>query len=121
MRDKVDLRLKQSFGKSQLTPVDIDDEIGTLVAEMLPQLIGDVVASTVQAAMTGNGTQLRSLDGLEQRIERLVEPQARALRPRAQQLCTRMEALDALDNALAYRLPSGAPLQLLQVDRRPAK
>lgn len=121
VRDKVDLRLKQSFGKSQLTPVDIDDEIGTLVAEMLPQLIGDVVASTVQAAMTGNGTQLRSLDGLEQRIERLVEPQARALRPRAQQLCTRMEALDALDNALAYRLPSGAPLQLLQVDRRPAK
>ncbi|MGQ3467814.1 DUF2884 family protein, partial [Xanthomonas campestris] len=121
VRDKVDLRLKQSFGKSQLTPVDIDDEIGTLVAEMLPQLIGDVVASTVQAAMTGNGAQLRSLDGLEQRIERLVEPQARALRPRAQQLCTRMEALDALDNALAYRLPSGAPLQLLQVDRRPAK
>lgn len=121
VRDKVDLRLKQSFGKSQLTPVDIDDEIGALVAEMLPQLIGDVVASTVQAAMTGNGTQLRSLDGLEQRIERLVEPQARALRPRAQQLCTRMEALDALDNALAYRLPSGAPLQLLQVDRRPAK
>ncbi|MEC3888217.1 YggN family protein [Xanthomonas campestris] len=121
VRDKVDLRLKQSFGKSQLTPVDIDDEIGTLVAEMLPQLIGDVVASTVQAAMTGNGTQLRSLDGLEQRIERLVEPQARALRPRAQQLCTRMEALDALDNALAYRLPSGVPLQLLQVDRRPAK
>ena len=89
VRDKVDLRLKQSFGKSQLTPVDIDDEIGTLVAEMLPQLIGDVVASTVQAAMTGNGAQLRSLDGLEQRIERLVEPQARALRPRAQQLCTR--------------------------------
>ena len=121
VRDKVDPRLKQSFGKSQLTPVDIDDEIGTLVAEMLPQLIGDVVASTVQAAMTGNGAQLRSLDGLEQRIERLVEPQARALRPRAQQLCTRMEALDALDNALAYRLPSGAPLQLLQVDRRPAK
>ncbi|KAB7765880.1 DUF2884 family protein [Xanthomonas maliensis] len=118
VRDQVDLRLQQSFSRPQLTPVEIDDEIGDLVADTLPQLIGDVVASTVQAAMTGSDAQLRSLDGLDQRIERLVEPQARALRPRAQQLCTQMEALDALDNALAYRLPTGAPLQLLQVNRR---
>ncbi|MCF5946789.1 YggN family protein, partial [Xanthomonas perforans] len=41
--------------------------------------------------------------------------------PRAHQLCQRLEALDALDNALAYRLPSGEPLQLLRVDRRAAK
>ncbi|WP_017167580.1 DUF2884 family protein [Xanthomonas phaseoli] len=125
VRAKIDARLKQSFSKSQLTPVDIDDDIGALVAEMLPQLIGDVVAGAVQSAMTGNDVQLRSLDGMEARIERLVEPQARALRPRAQQLCQRLEALDALDNALdnalAYRLPSGEPLQLLRVDRRAAK
>lgn len=65
--------------------------------------------------------QLRSLDGVEARIKRLIEPQARALRPHAQQLCQRLEALDGLDNALAYRLPSGEPLQLLRVDRRAAK
>ncbi|MCC4604063.1 DUF2884 family protein [Xanthomonas campestris] len=121
VREKIDLRLQQSFRKSQLSPIDIDDDIGELVAELLPQLIGDVVAGAVQSALTGNAQRLRSLDGLEQRIERLVEPQARTLRPRAQQLCTQVEALDALDNALAYRLPSGAPLQLLQVDRRASK
>ncbi len=88
VRAKIDARLKQSFSKSQLTPVDIDDDIGALVAEMLPQLIGDVVAGAVQSAMTGNDVQLRSLDGMEARIERLVEPQARALRPRAQQLAS---------------------------------
>ncbi|MFO3705114.1 DUF2884 family protein [Xanthomonas codiaei] len=121
VREKIDLRLQQSFANSQLTAVDVDDDIGALVAELLPQLIGDVIAGAVQSALTGNAARLRSLDGLEQRIERLVEPQARALRPRAQQLCTQLQALDALDNALAYRLPSGAPLQLLQVDRRASK
>ncbi len=121
VREKIDVRLKQSFSKSQLTPIDIDDDIGALVAELLPQLIGDVVAGAVQSAITGNDVQLRSLDGMEARVERLVEPQARALRPRAQQLCQRLEALDGLDNALAYRLPSGEPLQLLRVDRRAAK
>ncbi|UXA67782.1 YggN family protein [Xanthomonas prunicola] len=121
VREKIDVRLKQGLSKSQLTLVDIDDDIGALVAELLPQLIGDVVAGAVQSAMTGNDVQLRSLDGVEARIERLVEPQARALRPRAQQLCERLEALDGLDNALAYRLPSGEPLQLLRVDPRAAK
>lgn len=121
VREKIDIRLKQSFSKSQLTPVEIDDAIGALVAELLPQLIGDVVAGAVQSAITGNDVQLRSLDGVEARIERLVEPQARALRPRAQQLCRRLGALDGLDNALAYRLPSGEPRQLLRVDRRAAK
>lgn len=75
----------------------------------------------MQSALTGNDAQLRSLDGLQARIERMVEPQVRALRPRAQQLCTRFDALDALDNALAYRLPSGEPLQLLRVDLRMSK
>ncbi|CAD7725491.1 hypothetical protein LMG31884_38410 [Xanthomonas hydrangeae] len=121
VREKIDTRLKQSFSKSQLTTIDIDDDIGAMVAELLPQLIGDVVAGAVQSALTGNDVQLRSLDGVEARIERLIEPQARALRPRAQQLCERVEALDGLDNALAYRLPSGEPLQLLRVDRRASK
>lgn len=121
VREKIDTRLKQSFSKSQLTTIDIDDDIGAMVAELLPQLIGDVVAGAVQSALTGNDVQLRSLDGVEARIERLIEPQARALRPRAQQLCERVEALDGLDNALAYRLPSGEPLQLLRVDRHASK
>ncbi|WP_127168801.1 DUF2884 family protein [Xanthomonas sp. BRIP62415] len=121
VREKIDMRLKQSFGKSQLTSIDIDDDIGAMVAELLPQLIGDVVAGAVQSALTGNDLQLRSLEGVETRIERLIEPQARALRPRAQQLCARVEALDGLDNALAYRLPSGEPLQLLRVDRHASK
>lgn len=96
VREKIDTRLKQSFGKSQLTSIDIDDDIGAMVAELLPQLIGDVVAGAVQSALTGNDLQLRSLEGVETRIERLIEPQARALRPRAQQLCARVEALDGI-------------------------
>lgn len=63
VREKIDTRLKQSFGKSQLTSIDIDDDIGAMVAELLPQLIGDVVAGAVQSALTGNDLQLRSLEG----------------------------------------------------------
>lgn len=103
------------------TDIATDDDIGELVAERMPQLIGDVVAGAVQLSPTADAARLRSLDGLEQRSERLVEPQARALRPRAQQLCNQVEVLDALDNALAYRLPSDASLQRLQVDPRTPK
>ncbi|MEG8128400.1 YggN family protein [Xanthomonas hortorum pv. gardneri] len=101
VREKIDTRLKQSFSKSQLTTIDIDDDIGAMGAERLPQRCGDVVAGAVQSARTGNDVQLRSLDGVEARIERLIEPQARALRPRAQQLCGRVEARDGWDNAQA--------------------
>lgn len=119
VRDKIDVRLRQSFRGGRLTEVDIDGEVGALVRELLPQVIGDAVAGAVQAALTGNEAQLRSLDGLDQRVDKIVEPQARRLEPLARQLCQRMQALDALDNALAYRLPSGAPLDLLRVEQKP--
>jgi hypothetical protein len=119
VRDKVEARVRSSFQGGKFTEVDIDEEIGGLVAELLPQVIGDVVAGAVQAALTGHEPALRSLDGLDQRVEALVEPKARKLRPKAEQLCERVEALDTLDNALAYRLPDGRALDLLQVERKP--
>lgn len=117
VRGKIDVRLRQSFSGGKFTEVDIDGEIGALVEELLPQVIGDAVAGAVQAALTGN--EPRSLDGLDDRIEKIVEPQARRLEPLALKLCQRMQALDALDNALAYRLPSGAALDLLRVELKP--
>lgn len=121
IRKKVELRVDDTFRGGRFTEVDIDGEIGGLVAELLPQLIGDVVAGAVQAALSGKEPELASLEGLDARIERQVEPQARKLRPKAEQLCTRMRALDALDDALAYRLPSGAALELLRVQLEPAQ
>lgn len=119
VRDKVDAHLRQSLGGDRFTGVDLDGEIGALVEDMLPQVIGDVAAGAVQAALTGNESQLRSLDGLDERVEKIVEPQARRLEPLALQLCQRMQVLDALDNALAYRLPSSAALDLLRVELKP--
>lgn len=116
VRDKLDARLRQDFSGGKFTEVDIDGEIGSLVEELLPQVIGDAVAGAVQVALAGGEPRLRSLDGLDARIEKIVEPQARRLEPLALRLCQRMQALDALDNALAYRLPSGAPLDLLRVE-----
>ncbi|AOD15920.1 hypothetical protein BER93_15995 [Xanthomonas fragariae] len=64
-----------------MTPIDIDNDIGALVAEPLPQLIGDVVAGAVQPALTETSCNCV----VEKPIERLIAPQAGALRPCAQQ------------------------------------
>lgn len=118
IRGKLDVQLKQRFSRGRFTEVDIDEQIGGLVADLLPQFIGDVVSGAVQAALTGNAATLRSLDGIDARVEKLVEPKARRLRPKAERLCTRMQALDALDDALTYRLPDGRALELLDVRQR---
>ncbi|HBK46435.1 MAG TPA: hypothetical protein DDZ67_08380 [Xanthomonadaceae bacterium] len=119
IRARVDVGLRQSFKSGKFTEIDIDDRIGGLVAEVLPGLIGDAVAGAVQAALTGREPTLNSLDGLDERVEKLVEPQARKLRPQAEKLCRRMQELDEIDNALAYRLPGGQPLDLLHVQLKP--
>lgn len=49
VREKIDARLKQSVGQSQLTSIDIDDDIGAMVADLMPQLICDVAAGAVQS------------------------------------------------------------------------
>lgn len=78
-------------------------------------VIGDIVGGALGAAFSGDTRRLQNMENLDKQIEARVEPRARALEKRADALCGKMVELDRLDNALAYRLPNGDPLQLMRI------
>ncbi|MET0583044.1 MAG: DUF2884 family protein [Pseudoxanthomonas sp.] len=114
-RKKIDARLARSVTANRFDGRDLGEGIGQAVSEVIPLVIGDIVGGAVRAALSGDTRRLEQMEGLDQQIEARIEPRAKALEHRAEQLCAKMEALDALDNALAYRLPDGTALDLLRI------
>lgn len=114
-RGILDAELAKSVAPNRFDRDNLGDAIGEAVAKVVPSLVGDIVGGALRAAFSGDATQLQRLEGLDAQIEALVEPRARALEADAQALCRRMEALDAIDDALEYRLPDGRRLELLEV------
>lgn len=114
-RSKIDARLSRSVSANRFDSSDLGKGIGEAVSEVVPMVIGDIVGGAVRAALSGDTRRLQAMEGLDKQIEARVEPRARALEKRAEQLCGKMEALDRLDNALAYRLPGGAALDMLRI------
>jgi hypothetical protein len=116
-RRRIDARLQRSITANRFDGRGLGDDIGAAVGEVVPLLVGDIVGGAIGAAFSGDLERLKGMEDLDRRIEALVEPRAKALETRADALCERMLALDALDNALAYRLPGGASLDLLKATR----
>lgn len=114
-RGKIDARLARSISANRFDSGDLGKGIGDAVSEVVPLVIGDIVGGAVRAALSGDTARLEAMDGLDKQIETRVQPRARKLEKRAQQLCAKMEELDRLDSALAYRLPDGATLDLLRI------
>lgn len=114
-RKSLDASIAKSVDPSRFDRDTLDDAISAAVAKVVPLLVGDIVGGAMRAAFSGDSERLRQLEELDTRIEALVEPRARALEADAIALCQRMEALDALDEALEFRLPDGGRLDLLQV------
>ena len=56
------------------------------------------------------------MERMEAELDSKVEARAKALEPLAEAMCARLVRMDALDDALEYRLPSGDALQLLRID-----
>ena len=69
----------------------------------------------MRAALSGDTQRLDAMQGLDKQIEARVAPRAKALEKRAEQLCGQLKELDALDSALAYRLPGGEALDLMRI------
>lgn len=113
--DKIDARLAHSITANRFDSDELGKGIGEAVSEVVPMVIGDIVGGAVRAALSGDTHRLDAMQNLDRQIEARVEPRAKALEKRAELLCRRMEALDRLDSALAYRLPDGKPLDLLRV------
>ncbi len=92
-----------------------------LVGEITPTLIGEITTAALSAAFSGDESKARELErraeNMEADIEAKVKVRADALEARADTLCPKFVALDALDDALAYRLDDGSALDLLRADR----
>ncbi len=116
-RQRIDARLARSVTANRFDEDALGEGIGEVVGEVLPTLVGDIVGGAVSAALTGDTSRFEAMDGLDRKIEAQIEPRAKALEKRADQLCVRMLALDTLDNALAYRLPDGSALNMLDARR----
>ena len=109
--------IARSISANRFNEADLEQGIERAVADVVPSVIGDIVGGALTAALSGDSARLDRLDNLDQQIEARVQPRAKALEARAEKLCTQMRDMERLDNALAYRLPGGAPLNLL--DEKP--
>ena len=118
-RGKLDARLARSITANRFDGNDLGQGIGDALGDVLPDLIGDIVAGAVQAAFTGDSSRLQRLENLDAQIEAKIQPRAAALEQRAVQLCAQMVELDRLDDALEFRLPDGARLNLIEIEQKP--
>ena len=116
-RTQLDARLARSLSPTRFDGDDLGRGIAATVADVLPTLIGDIVGGAVRAALGGDTTRQQRMEHLDRAIEARVAPRARVLERRAEALCQRMTELDALDEALEYRLPDGRRLQLIEMRR----
>lgn len=113
-RKAIDQSISRSISANRFNSGDLETGIERAVEEVVPSLIGDIVGGALTAALTGDAERLERMDKLDAQIEARVQPRARQLEKRADQLCSQMRTLDRLDNALAYRLPGGGALNLLE-------
>lgn len=114
-RTTLEAELAKAVGPTRFNRSGLGDAIGEAVAKVVPSLVGDIVGGALRAAFSGDASRLQALEDMDARIEALVEPRARALEADSAALCRSMEALDAIDGALDYRLPAGGRLELLEV------
>ena len=114
-RVQLDARLARSVTATRFDGRDLGGGISQAVGAVLPSMIGDIVGGAISAAFSGDDSRLKRMETLDAQIEAKVKPRALALEQRAESLCQRMIALDAIDSALEYR-HRGQPLDLLRVE-----
>lgn len=114
-RKQLDQQLARSISANHYNSEALGESIGGAVKEVMPSLIGDIVSGALGAAFSGDEARLKRLENMDKEIEARIESRADALEVRARSLCQKMESLDRIDNALEYRLPNGAALDLLEL------
>jgi hypothetical protein len=97
----------------------IEGVVGPIITRFVPDIVGGAVSSALKAVFSGDAEAKQfeaRMKRMEAELDTRVEARAKALEPLALQMCDRLVRMDALDDALEYRLPSGDALQLLRID-----
>lgn len=113
-RAQLNAKLAQSISPTHYNSDEMGRSIGQAVKDVMPMLMGDIVSGAISAAF-GDEEQRKRLENMDKDIDARIEPRSKALEGKARTLCDKMKALDGIDNALEYRLPSGKPLELLRI------
>ena len=102
----------------------MEDIIEPIVARYVPDIAGGAVRSGLGLIFAGEAKRAefeRRMERMEHELDTRVDARAKALEPLAQAMCERLTRMDALDDALEYRLPGGQALQLLEIDNHREK
>ena len=94
----------------------VDAVIEPILERFVPDIIEGAMGTALKAVFAGDvqRQELQArMDRMERELDTRVDARAKALEPLAENLCRRLERMDALDDALAVRLPGGEALQLL--------
>lgn len=104
---------------------DNDDAIEAVIQPIVEKFVPEIVGGAMSLAFHAIFASDRERDAMEARMDRMektldqrIDARADALEPLADAMCQRLKRMDALDNALDYRLPGGTRLELLSVDAR---
>lgn len=112
-------RIEQGIGSGQWRHNDIDRMMENDMGDAVGTLVSTIASRAVKAALSGDQSQVASLEAraqsLDHSIEQAVEVPAERLGKRADALCPRLVQLDQLQHQLDYRLPNGSPLSLMTV------
>ena len=119
----------ESFRSDALTHVDstlgrgrwdqevFDETFESKLEDAAESMTASLGRSVMWSMLTGGASRIeKRADKLEAELERSLEQRARGLEARADSLCTRVRAMDALQAQLEFRY-QGQPLQLLEMDR----
>lgn len=120
----------ETFRQDALTHVDgtlgrgrwdqevFDETFDAKLEEAAESMASSLGRSVMWAMFTGGADRIeKRAEKMEADLERQLEQRARGLEARADGLCTRVRAMDALQAQLQFRY-EGQPLQLLKVDQR---
>jgi hypothetical protein len=96
----------------------MEDIVEPIVTRFIPDVAGGAVTAGLHAAFAGEAERQKfqqRMDRMEHELDTRVDARAKALEPLALAMCDRLTRMDALDDALEYRLPGGESLQLLEI------
>ncbi len=97
----------------------MENIIEPILTRYVPDIAGGAVSAGLRAAFSGEAERQKfeqRMNRMEHELDTRVDARAKALEPLAQAMCDRLTRMDALDDALEYRLPGGESLQLLEID-----
>jgi len=118
-------RIDNGLGKGVWRSGDMEDVVEKSVESSISDLVSKVAGQAVSAALSGDESKVAALearaDSLDKSIDREVNKRSSELDKRADALCPRLSALDALQRQFQFRLADGSRLQLLSYQNKDNK